>query len=381
MSGLPIYLDYNATTPLLPEVRNAMLPILTHQFGNPSSSHVYGMQTRQLVQEARMSVAALIGCDTSDVIFTSGGTEANNQALKGIALHPDVRRRQIITSAIEHPAILSVCDWLETQGFDITILPVDEYGMVHPSVLEEAISDQTLLVSVMHSNNEIGTIQPIRQLAAIAHRHGALMHTDAAQSLGKVAVDVEHLGVDLLTVVSHKLYGPKGIGALFVRPHVKMVPLLHGAGHERGRRPGTENVLQIVGLGAACAVAKERLAAHQAHLGSLRDALFQGLIDQLGTHRLKRNGHPEASLPNTLSISFKHLQANVLLSQMGDHVAASAGAACHSDQIEVSGVLKAIRLPIEWAMGTIRFSVGVQTTYAEIKVAISAVADAVRRLQ
>ena len=377
MSIFPIYLDYNATTPLLPEVQHAMLPFLTERFGNPSSNHRYGKQTRRAVEEARHSVAALIGCNALDLVFTSGGTETNNQALKGVALHPDTRRRHIITSAIEHPAILAVCTWLETQGFEITRLPVDEYGMVHPETLEEAISDRTLLVSIMHANNEIGTIQPIRQLADIAHRFGALMHTDAAQSLGKIAVDVEALGVDLLTVVGHKLYGPKGMGALFVRPHVRMIPLLHGAGHEGGRRPGTENVMQIVGLGAACSIAKHRLTTHHDHLRTLRDALFRGLQDRLGSSLLRRNGHPDACLPNTLSLSFRNLEANRLLSQIGDRVAASAGAACHADQIDVSAVLKAIHLPVEWAMGTIRFSVGVPTTRDEIDAAVPIIVDAV----
>jgi cysteine desulfurase len=390
----PIYLDYNATTPIAPEVAEAMVPYLYEHFGNPSSSHPYGVTTKRAVEAARTRVAALLRCQPDEVIFTSGGTESNNQAIKGVAMAasrsiaPAQRDHtgpsqsgHIITSAVEHPAVVEVCNWLETQGLRITMLPVDEYGLVAPADLERAISPDTLLVTVMHANNEVGTVQPIAELAEIVHRHGALMHTDAAQSVGKIPVDVNDLGVDLLSVAGHKVYAPKGIGALYVRTGVQLAWLLHGAGHEGGRRPGTENVLQIVGLGQACQLAGRDLERNMAHFRTMRDRLHQGLVRELGERAVKLNGHPEERLPNTLSLSFLRLEANTLLSEIGETVAASAGAACHADEVDVSAVLRAMAVPVEWAMGTVRFSVGRDTTAHEIDRAVQIVADAVRRRQ
>ena len=386
----PIYLDYNATTPIAGEVAEAMAPYLYEHFGNPSSSHAYGRVARRAVETARGQVAALLGCRLEDVVFTSGGTESNNQALKGLALRAAADRGgrdRIITSAVEHPATLEVCRWLQAQGFEITLLPVDQHGMVNPTRLERALGPDTLLVSVMQANNEVGTIQPIAELARLAHAHGALMHTDAAQALAKIPVEVgdpatgSGLGVDLLSVAGHKLYAPKGVGALYVRGGVELAPLIHGAGQEGGRRPGTENVLEIVGLGKACEIGQRDLETNMAHFAAMRDRLHDGLLRELGSGALRLNGHPEKRLPNTLSLSFRGVEANILLAEIGEQVAASAGAACHAGQVDVSAVLAAMRVPVEWAMGTVRFSVGRGTTAEEIDRAVEIVAGAVARLQ
>jgi cysteine desulfurase len=377
----PIYLDYNATTPIAREVAEAMAPYLYEHFGNPSSSHPYGVATKRAVEAARAQVAGLLGCQPGEVIFTSGGTESNNYAIKGVALANRQRGDHIITSAVEHPAVVEVCNWLKTQGYRITMLPVDDYGLVDPANLERAITPGTLLVTVMHANNEVGTIQPIRELAEIAHLGGALMHTDAAQSLGKIPVDVDELGVDLLSVAGHKFYAPKGIGALYVRSGVELAQLIHGAGHEGGRRPGTENVLEIAGLGKACQIAGRDLEKNMGHFQEMRDRLHQGLLRELGAEAMRLNGHPQKRLPNTLSLSFRGVEANTLLSEIGEEVAASAGAACHADEVDVSAVLQAMHVPVEWAMGTVRFSVGRDTTAADVDRAVQVVAEAVRRLQ
>jgi cysteine desulfurase len=376
-----IYLDYNATTPIAGEVAEAMLPYLYEHFGNPSSSHPYGAITKGAVEAARAQVATLLDCQPSEVIFTSGGTESNNYAIKGVALAEGRRGNHVITSAVEHPAVLEVCHWLGQQGLRITVLPVDRYGLVDPADLERAMTPDTLLVTVMHANNEVGTVQPIAELVEIAHRHGALVHTDAAQSLGKIPVRVDDLGVDLLSVAGHKLYAPKGIGALYIRSGVQLAPLLHGAGHEGGRRPGTENVLEIVGLGQACAIAGRDLEKNMAHFRAMRDRLHEGLVREVGKEAVRLNGHPEKRLPNTLSLSFRGVEANTLLSEIGEQVAASAGAACHADEVNVSAVLEAMKVPVEWAMGTVRFSVGRGTTAEEVDRAVEVVAEAVRRLK
>jgi cysteine desulfurase len=374
-----IYLDYNATTPIAGEVAEGMLPYLYERFGNPSSNHPYGAVTKGAVDAARDQVASLLGCQPGEVVFTSGGTESNNYAIKGIALAHRHRGNHIITSAVEHPAVVEVCRWLEQEGFRVTVLPVDRYGLVDPADLERAMTPGTLLVTVMHANNEVGTVQPIAELAAIARRHGALVHTDAAQSLAKIPVEVDDLGVDLLSLAGHKLYAPKGIGALYVRSGVELAPLLHGAGHEGGRRPGTENVLEIVGLGQACAIGGRDLEKNMAHFRALRDRLHEGLVRELGQGAVRLNGHPERRLPNTLSLSFRGVEANALLSEIGEQVAASAGAACHADRVDVSAVLEAMKVPVEWAMGTVRFSVGRGTTAGEVDRAVEVVAGAVRQ--
>ena len=376
----PIYLDYNATTPIAREVAETMMPYLFNHFGNPSSSHPFGAKARLAIEAARGQVAGLLGCQPAEVIFTSGGTESNNFAIRGAALALRERGNHIITSAVEHPAVLEVCRWLEEQGFRLTILPVDENGLVHPAELQKAITPGTVLVTIMHANNEVGTIQPIAELAKIAHQHGALMHSDAAQSLGKIPVDVAELGVDLLSVAGHKLYAPKGIGALYQRSGVQLAKLMFGANHEANCRPGTENVLEIVGLGKACEIAAHDLEANMAHFQSMRDRLFAALRQEFHDNQLRMNGHPQLCLPNTLSVSFRGVEANTLLSEIGDSVAASAGAACHAESVDVSTVLQAMQLPLEWAMGTVRFSVGRATTASEIDQAAEIITQAVKRL-
>ena len=375
-----IYLDYNATTPIAKEVAEAMAPYLYERFGNPSSSHPYGVAAKRSVEAARAEVAALIGCQPVEVVFTSGGTESNNYAIKGAALALRERGNHIITSAVEHPAVIEVCRWLERQGFRLTVLEVDEHGLIDPADLERAITPDTVLVTVMHANNEVGTIEPIADLATIAHKHGALMHTDAAQSIGKIPVDVNALGVDLLSIAGHKVYAPKGVGALYIRSGTALAKQLHGADHESDRRPGTENVLSIVALGRACALAARDLDKNAAHFLAMRDRLHNALVAALGDQVFRLNGHTQKRLPNTLSLSFRGVEANTLLAEIGEQVAASAGAACHADGIDVSAVLEAMHVPIDWAMGTVRFSVGRGTSSKEVDRAAGIVSEAVLRL-
>lgn len=362
----PIYLDYNATTPIDKEVAKAMLPFLDNYFGNPSSTHEYGIATKNAIDEARAQVAALINCKPSEVIFTSGGTESNNYAIKGIAFANKQKGNHIITSQIEHPAILEVCKYLEKKGFDLTYLPVDEYGMVLPENVEKAITSKTILITIMHANNEVGTIQPIETIGEIAKKHNIAFHTDAAQSLGKIPVDVKTMNVSLLSIAGHKLYAPKGIGAIYIKDGIVLEKLIHGADHEMNCRAGTENVLEIVGLGKACEIAKRDLVKNIIHMESLRDELHNSIIDKLP--EVKLNGHPNLRLPNTLSLSFKNTEANNMLAAMPG-IAASAGAACHTGTVKVSSVLSAMKVPIEFAMGTIRFSVGKHTNSDDIKTA------------
>lgn len=373
----PIYLDYNATTPVDKEVARAMRPYLEDYFGNPSSIHAYGIKTKQAVMQAREQIAALIGCRSGEVVFTSGGTESNNYAIKGAALANSAKGNHIITSQVEHPAVGEVCRYLETKGFDVSYIAVDEYGMVDLDELEKAIRPTTILISVMHANNEVGTIQPVKEIGELAKKHGVLFHTDAAQSLGKIPVDVNELQVDLLSVAGHKLYAPKGIGALYVRDGVVLDKLMHGADHEMNLRAGTENVLEIVGLGKACEIAAASLDQNSRHMQRMRDELYEGIKQLVSQVRL--NGHPEKRLPNTLSISFYKVEANTLLSELQE-VAASAGAACHTDSIDVSAVLTAMKVPEEYAMGTIRFSTGKLTTEKEINEAVAHIGKAVNRL-
>ncbi len=374
----PIYLDYNATTPLDPEVIEAMRPYFEEHFGNPSSAHWYGVQTKLAVENARKQVAELLNCDTDEIIFTSGGSESNNYAIKGVAFANRERGNHIITSAIEHPAVTEVCRYLERNGFRITYLVVDEYGFVDLAALEKAISPQTILITIMHANNEVGTIQQIAEIARIAKKHGILVHTDAAQSVGKIPTDVRDLGVDLLSVAGHKLYAPKGVGALYRRHGVILEKMMYGASHEQNLRAGTENVMGIVGLGKACEIARRDMDKNMARMRRLRDQLHSGLAERFSS--IKLNGHPERRLPNTLSLSFPKIEANTLLDEL-DGVAASAGAACHSDSISISATLSAMAVPKEYAMGTIRFSVGRFTMEEEIERAINLISTAVTKLQ
>jgi cysteine desulfurase len=376
---LPIYLDYNGTTPHAPEVIDAMRPFLETDFGNPSSGHWYGIGPKKAVMEARAQVAGLLGCTAAEVLFTSGGTESNNQALKSIAGARYAKGAHLITSSIEHPAILEVCSFMEDHGFSVTILPVDTDGLVDPADVAAAIRTETIMISIMHANNEVGTIQPIGEIAMMARKRGILMHTDAAQAVGKIPTRVDALGVDLLSVAGHKIYAPKGIGALYIRDGIESAIFCHGAGQESGRRAGTENVLGIVGLGKACEIAGLDLARNADHMRAMRDRLEAGLTQALADIRF--NGHREKRLPNTCSISFRGLEANRLLEEIGLDVAASAGAACHADQVEISHVLRAMQVPEQWAKGTLRFTTGRYTTAGGIDRALEVIVAAVKRLR
>ncbi|MCI0378892.1 MAG: cysteine desulfurase [Gemmataceae bacterium] len=367
----PIYLDYNATTPLDPAVVDAMLPYLREHFGNPSSAHAFGKTAHQAVDQARALAAALIGAQPDEIIFTSGGTEASNHAIKGTVFVQAQSllgkwfgrlKGHIITSAIEHPATLQPCEFLRRLGCKITILPVDRFGLVDPKAVRKALP--ATLVSIMHSNNEVGTLQPIREIARIAKEHGALVHTDVAQSVGKVPVDVNDLGVDLLSIAGHKVYAPKGVGALYVRTGVKLERLIHGAGHEGGQRAGTENVPYIVGLGKACAIARQSLPQATERLRHLRDRLFQKLQSSLGD-KIVLNGHPERRLPNTLNVNFAG-QVGADLLQKVPQIAASTGSACHEGQMSQSPVLCAMGVPPDIGKGAVRLTVGRFTTEEEV---------------
>ncbi len=374
----PIYLDYNATSPVAPEVASAMRPYLEEHFGNPSSGHWYGVQTKKAVEKARRQIADALGCDTDEVIFTSGGSESNNYAISGYALAHGDQGNHIITSNIEHPAVFKVCDYLTSRGFDITYVPVNEHGLVDPADVKRAITPQTILITIMHANNEVGTIEPITEIAGIAQERDIVMHTDAAQSVGKVPARVDELGVDMLSIAGHKVYAPKGIGALYVRRGLSLQKLIHGADHEHDRRAGTENVLEIVGLGQACEIAARDLEKNVEHLRAMRDRLHDGLAARI--EEFKVNGHPEFRLPNTLSVSFPGIEANTLLSEVSG-IAASAGAACHTDSVDISHVLEAMSVPVDYAMGTVRLSVGKMTTAEEIDQAIDLIAEGVNRLK
>jgi cysteine desulfurase len=374
----PIYLDYNATTPLAPEVRSAMQPVLAEVFGNPSSSHAFGVQAKRMVEDAREQVALLLGCPPEEVVFTSGGTESNNYALLGVAHARAEEGRHVVVSSIEHPSVLEVCRVLEKEGFRVTYLSVDSEGLIAPSELERALLPGTTLVSIMHANNEVGTIQPIRELAGIARARGALFHTDAAQSAGKLRVKIDELGVDLLTLAGHKIYAPKGVGALYIRAGTPLDPPMRGAGQEMGKRAGTENVLGVVALGAACKLAEERLDEFCAHMLQTRDRLHDQIRSRVPSVHL--NGHLSDRLPNTLSLSFPGLEADALLAELRE-VAASPGAACHTGSADISHVLVAMGVPSDVAVGTVRFSTGRPTTPEDVDRAARLVAEAVARLK
>ncbi len=374
----PIYLDYNATTPVDPQVVEAMLPFLSEHYGNPSSSHILGRTTRKAIEQARMHVAEVLHCQTNEIVFTSGGSESNNWAIKGAAFANRDKGNHIITSQIEHPAVLEVCRYLESYGFNITYLPVDQFGIVNPQSVADAINDSTILISIMHVNNEVGSIQPIREISDIARQRNILMHSDCAQSIGKLPVQVDELGVDMLSIAGHKFYAPKGIGALYIRSGIKLEKFIHGANQENNRRSGTENILGIVGLGKAFELLKDTIVESTNYLKKLRDQLENGLINMFPSAQI--NGHKELRLPNTSNISFKGLEANAIVEALSDKVAVSAGAACHSQTVELSAVLKAMKVPVEYAMGTIRFSVGRFTTETDIDKAIFEIKHVIQRL-
>jgi cysteine desulfurase len=358
-----IYLDFNASTPIAPEAVEAMRPFLADHYGNPSSFHWAGMPAKDAVEKARGQVAGLLGCDPTEVVFTSGGSESNNHAIKGIYFANRDRGDHIITTAVEHPAVREPCRFIEKLGGEVTVLPVDRFGRVDPADVRRSITPRTILITVMHANNEVGTIEPIPEISAIAREAGIPFHTDAAQTVGKISTDVEDLGVDLLSVAGHKVYAPKGIGALYIREGTRIEPFVHGAGHEAGRRAGTENVLLAVALGAACEAARKWVELPQVQ--GLRDRFWEGLKGIFG-ERVTLNGHPTERLPNTLNVNFVGRAGAEVLAKLPG-VAASTGSACHAGSVTLSPVLAGMRVPSEEGMGAVRFSLGRSTTWEELE--------------
>ncbi|MEC9490453.1 MAG: cysteine desulfurase family protein [Halanaerobiales bacterium] len=367
-----IYLDYNATTPIDKKVAEVMEKYIYNNFGNPSSSHKLGVKAKKAVETARKKVASILNASPEEIIFTSGGSESNNMVIKGTAHTYQGKGKHIITSEIEHPAVISPCKFLEKNGYEVTYLPVDQDGVVDIKQLKAAVTEETILITIMHANNETGTIQPLTEIAKIASANNIFLHTDAAQSVGKIETDVEKLGVDFLSVAGHKVYAPKGIGALYIRNGIEIEPLIHGAGHEMGKRAGTENVIFDVGLGKACELAenlmkgKKVVSEHNTpqEIRELRD-YFQQQVEVIFGNQVSLNGHPVKRLPNTLNISFLDFSGQEILDHL-DNVALSTGSACHSDSVELSPVLRAMSVSEEAGRGSVRFSLGKYTTKEEI---------------
>lgn len=363
-----IYLDYNASTPNDPRVVNAMLPFLTNHYGNPSSIHTQGIKAKEAIEKARTQVANLLAASPEEIIFTSGGTESNNYAIIGSAMANKKKGNHIITSTVEHPAVIEVCKYLETQGFKISYIDVDNDGVVNIESLKKAISPNTILITIMHANNEVGSINPIKEIGEIAKQHNIVFHTDASQSVGKIKTNVTDLNIDLLTIAGHKIYAPKGIGALYIKKGIKLTKLLHGASHESNKRPGTENVVQIVGLGKALEIAHQEFDKNTSNMKAMRNYLLEK-INTLNFDAVV-NGDLEKSLPNTLNMSFKNIDANAVIYELRNKVALSAGSACHSGTANLSNVLKATLSDYNYANGTFRFSLGKNTNKQEIDDAI-----------
>lgn len=378
MSAGMIYLDHNATTPVAPEVVEAMKPYWGNNYGNPSSGYGLGRSAKQALEEARARVAELLGCRPSEIVFTSGGTESNNIVIKGVANSLAQKGRHIITTAIEHPAVTNPCLFLLYQGYEVTFLPVDSTGLVDPAAVKAAIRSSTVLISVMHANNETGTIQPISEIGALAREAGVLFHTDAAQSVGKIPTRVSDLQVDFLSVAGHKIYAPKGVGALFVKDGLKIEPLVHGSGQESGRRAGTENVMFAVALGTAMALACERMGKDAERISRLRDRLHTLLAENIPG--LVLNGHPEARLPNTLNVSLPGVDGATLLDAIPE-ICASTGAACHDRSVRLSHVLSAMQVPEEIGRGAIRLTLGRGNTDEEIEKAARMIIAAYNNLK
>lgn len=385
-----VYLDHNATTPVHPEVLEAMLPYLKDTFGNASSIHQFGQEARKAIDESREKVAGLIGANPEEVVFTSGGTEADNYAIKGIAYAIEEKGKHIITSSIEHHAVLESCKQLEKKGFKITYLSVDKYGLIDLDELKKAITDETILITIMHANNEVGTIEPIAEMGRIikginrerasSKQHLIYFHTDAVQAVGKIPIDINELNIDLLSLSGHKIYGPKGIGALYIRKGTKIQPLLHGGHHENNRRAGTENVPAIVGLGKACLVALNEMEKEKSHLTKLRDNLSNGVSEKLGNVYL--NGHPDKRLPNTLNMSFEFVEGeSIILNLDLKGIAVSSGSACTSGSLEPSYVLKAMGVEPAIAQGSIRFSLGRDNTEEDIEYVLDALPEIIEKLR
>ncbi len=379
---MKVYLDNNATTPLDPQVLEAMLPYFCEKFGNAASrNHAFGWEAQEAVERARQQVADLIGAEAKEIIFTSGATEGNNLAIKGVAGMYGERGRHIVTQCTEHKAVIDPCKYLERHGFQVTFLPVDRYGRIDLQQLADSIRKDTILVSIMHGNNEIGTLQPIEQIGRLCKERGVLFHTDCCQTFGKLPIDVERMGIDLLTCSAHKIHGPKGVGALYVRrkrPRVRCEPIIHGGGHERGMRSGTLNVPGIVGLGKAAELCRLHMHTEPARLAALRDRLREGILARVDQVYL--NGHPTERTPTNLNMSFAYVEGEALMMGFSD-VAVSSGSACTSASLEPSYVLRALGVGDELAHSSIRFSVGRFNTEAEIDYAIERVVSAVQRLR
>ncbi|WP_206812671.1 cysteine desulfurase NifS [Paradesulfitobacterium ferrireducens] len=376
-----VYLDHSATTPVDPEVASLMMTYYTEKYGNPSSIHSFGQEVRNAVEQARHQVAALIGAKPDEITFTSGGTEADNMAILGVADAYRKKGRHIITSAVEHHAVLDTCEYLAKNGFELTILPVNEEGIVSVEDLAQAIRPDTILISIMHANNEVGAIQPIADIGKLAQEHKVLFHVDAVQSLGKIPVNVKEMNVDLMTVSSHKIYGPKGVGALYIRKGIRLVPLFHGGGQEKKRRSGTENAPGIIGFGKACELAGRRMAAEAAELKILRDKLLQGILDKIDY--VKVNGPlGDSRLPNNVNVSIRFVEGESLLLSLDMlGIAASSGSACTSGSLDPSHVLLAMRMPHEIAHGSLRFSLGRQNTEEDIDYVLEQLPKIVERLR
>ncbi len=375
-----IYLDYNATTPVDPGVVEAMLPYLKGYFHNPSSLYSGSIRVRSDIEFARKKVASLINSRPDEIVFTGGGSEADNLAIKGVAFAHSDKGRHIITSSIEHHAVLHTCKFLEKMGYDVTYLPVDKYGFVDPDDLKKSIRKDTILVSIMLANNEIGTIEPIEELAKIAHDHGVLFHSDAVQAVGKIPVDVEELGVDLLSMSAHKFYGPKGVGALYMRKGVKLAPLIHGGSQEKNRRAGTENVAGIIGMGKAAEIAIEEMQDEERRIKPLRDKLEEGIFSRIP--EIIVNGHPENRLYNTLNVCIKFIEGESMLALLdAKGISTSSGSACTSSSLEPSHVLLAIGIPHEIAHGSLRFSLGKYNTEEDIDTVLEVLPDIVKKLR
>lgn len=375
-----IYLDHNATTPIDPEVAEAMKPFLSARFGNPSSLHAIGREARSGLEEAREKVARLISASPEEIVFTGCGTEADNFAIKGVAIASQAKGRHIITSQAEHHAVLYPCEYLAENGFEVTYLPVDRFGTVDPDAARQAITPGTILISIMHANNEVGTIQPIEEIGRIAREKGVVFHTDAIQTAGKLPLDTRRLAADLISLSAHKLYGPKGVGALFIRKGTRIHPLLHGGAQERNRRAGTENVAGIVGFGKACELAQVRMEAEKTKLSELRDLLWNGIRTRV--ERVHLNGHPTERLPGTLSVCFFGVEGESLIVNLDlKGICVSSGSACTSGSTEPSHVLKAMGVPPVLARGSLRFSIGNANDKNDIEIAIDAVVEVVGKLR
>ncbi|MCL4514644.1 MAG: cysteine desulfurase NifS [Firmicutes bacterium] len=375
-----IYLDHAATTPVAPAVLEAMLPYFTEKFGNPSTLYFYGREAKQAIEDAREKVAAIIGARPQEIIFTGGGSESDNYAIKGAAFANEARGKHVITSAVEHHAVFDTCKFLESRGFEVTYLPVDEDGLVSPDEVAKAIRPDTILITIMHANNEVGTIEPIAEIGRIAREKGVYFHTDAVQTAGALPINVDELKVDLLSMSAHKFYGPKGVGVLYVRRGTKLTPLIHGGGQERKRRAGTENVAEIVGLAKALELAQEGMTARNERLIRLRDRLMNGLLEKIP--ELKLNGHPTRRLPGNVNVSVLYIEGESMLLNLDfKGIAASSGSACTSGSLEPSHVLLAMGMPHEVAHGSLRLTLGNENTEEDVDYILEVLPGIVEKLR